>query len=501
MDNIKKFEDFLSRMQGLLDNAKKQGHIIVRVEDLESTFPELKEHIDSEDEKIRKWLIALIKSNEYGSISNVGEMPCPKLNVLAWLEEQGKKDKLIQELGEYKVKYIQETLEKALTMNNKDDERIRKNCIHFLELQKQHHAATFEVEECIAWLEKQGDSIKIKKGKNYLCTKTHKYAGLEWIEGIKYYSPEDYSLVNQGCTCYCPKYSKKEHNNFFKEVELKRVEPKFKVGDWIITSKKHIWCVDETPETTSYLYRLVNQYGKVEVAEFEVVDEKARLWTIQDAKPGDVLALKNGDEILIFRNLDNNTSFSSYYNIKGRGEIGWSNRSFVPATKEQRDALMKAMADAGWEFDFEKKELKKIEQKHTPKHKVGDTIYYNSFGEVKSMIVANVVTDSTNNPMYEDENGSAVFEEDLVEHKPAWSEEDERMYRGLHNLIYSTPYCDSRKEFSDWLESLRPQSTWKPTEKQMETLEYYMHTLLATEHKEVLFGLYNDLKQLKESFT
>ena len=35
-----------------------------------------------------------------------------------------------------------------------EDERIRKNCIHFLELQKQHHAATFEIEECISWLGK-----------------------------------------------------------------------------------------------------------------------------------------------------------------------------------------------------------------------------------------------------------------------------------------------------------------------------------------------------------
>ena len=54
---------------------------------LEIIFSELKE---DEDEKIRKWLIALIKSNEYGSISNIGEMPCPKLNVLAWLEKQSK---------------------------------------------------------------------------------------------------------------------------------------------------------------------------------------------------------------------------------------------------------------------------------------------------------------------------------------------------------------------------------------------------------------------------
>ena len=27
------------------------------------------------------------------------------------------------------------------------DELIRKNCIHFLELQKSHHSATFEIEE------------------------------------------------------------------------------------------------------------------------------------------------------------------------------------------------------------------------------------------------------------------------------------------------------------------------------------------------------------------
>ena len=55
---------------------------------IEYLFPELKE---SEDERIRKWLIGVIKSNEYGNISNVGEMPCSKPNVIAWLEKQGEK--------------------------------------------------------------------------------------------------------------------------------------------------------------------------------------------------------------------------------------------------------------------------------------------------------------------------------------------------------------------------------------------------------------------------
>ena len=118
----------------------------------EYIFPELKE---SEDEKIRKEIISILRNAYWTSNRN-------RFNELvAWLEKQKDKDKLIQELGEYKVKYTQEVLEKYInSMSNKDDERLRKNCIHFLELQKQHHAATFEIEECIDWLEKQCESDK-----------------------------------------------------------------------------------------------------------------------------------------------------------------------------------------------------------------------------------------------------------------------------------------------------------------------------------------------------
>ena len=71
-----------------------------------------------------------------------------------------------------------------------------------------------------------------------------------------------------------------------------------------------------------------------------------------------------------------------------------------------------------------------------------------------------------------------------------------------------TPEEMCRKEFTttrfainddeNWLESLKERYTWKPSEEQMNTLEYYMHTLICNEHKEVLFGLYADLKKLME---
>lgn len=86
MENIKKFEDFLDRMIGLLDNAKKQGHIFVRVEDLENTFPELAE---SKDEKIRKWLICGMNALKEQKTETFATIPID--DAIAWLEKQGEK--------------------------------------------------------------------------------------------------------------------------------------------------------------------------------------------------------------------------------------------------------------------------------------------------------------------------------------------------------------------------------------------------------------------------
>ena len=82
-------------------------------------------------------------------------------DAIAWLERQGDKDKLIQELGEYKVKYTQEVLEKYInSMSNKDDERLKKTAIAFL---KDFAEQGYEnAVECIDWLEKQREQEEHK---------------------------------------------------------------------------------------------------------------------------------------------------------------------------------------------------------------------------------------------------------------------------------------------------------------------------------------------------
>ena len=87
-----------------------------------------------------------------------------------------------------------------------------------------------------------------------------------------------------------------------------------------------------------------------------------------------------------------------------------------------------------------------------------------------------------------------------VEKKPAaWSKEDEKQARQIERIVHDDGCTQKlQKQIADWFESLKERYTWKPSEEQMNTLEYYMHTLVCNEHKEVLFGLYADLKKLME---
>lgn len=111
---------------------------------------------------------------------------------------------------------------------------------------------------------------------------------------------------------------------------------------------------------TEHEYTLVGCDGSVITRPIQDVDRLASAFTIQDAKAGDVLASLDKSDILIFRNLDTSQTFSSYYNIPGKGNFYWLNDCFIPATKEQRDLLFRKMKEAGYEWDEEKLELKKI---------------------------------------------------------------------------------------------------------------------------------------------
>ena len=80
-----------------------------------------------------------------------------------------------------------------------------------------------------------------------------------------------------------------------------------------------------------------------------------------------------------------------------------------------------------------------------------------------------------------------------------WSNNDDSFLEDAIHAAKETysEHC-GQEELVDWLKSIRPCSQWRPSKEQMETLEYYMHTLICNKRKEILFGLYTDLKKLRE---
>lgn len=141
---------------------------------------------------------------------------------------------------------------------------------------------------------------------------------------------------------------------------IDKVEPNFKVGDWVVTS------YGKVNQVVS-----VDKYGDGYTLNDGVYFSGSwcdmyHLWTIQDAKYGDVLAWDDSKCIALFKNIYDEYSFNSYGFVGGCTGTFEPRQSYHdiegahPATKEQCDLLFQKMHEAGYEWDAEKKELRKI---------------------------------------------------------------------------------------------------------------------------------------------
>lgn len=130
------------------------------------------------------------------------------------------------------------------------------------------------------------------------------------------------------------------------------------------------------------------------------------------------------------------------------------------------------MKEAGYERDAEKKELKKIDEI--------EELFKNSDVEVDS-----------------NEDGLIAATINKNEQEPAWSEEDEEMLNLIIARLHSHPNVDLdeySKEYN-WLNSVKPQNRWKPSDEQIKQLGNCIGR--AWYNGDELVGLYNDLKKLK----
>ena len=142
-----------------------------------------------------------------------------------------------------------------------------------------------------------------------------------------------------------------------------KVESKFKIGDWVIDE---IGIVYQIANVIKYVTYHTYGYDVVGGGYFNDNTEGVRLWTIQDAKAGDVLCWDDSKCIALFKNIYDNDSFESYGFVGHRTGIFQPSESYHdikdahPATKVQRERFFAKMREAGYEWDAETLELKKI---------------------------------------------------------------------------------------------------------------------------------------------
>lgn len=167
------------------------------------------------------------------------------------------------------------------------------------------------------------------------------------------------------------------YNTWNKKQEEQKTsdnKPKFQVGDWIVQENVGVYKVTEICESW---YEVIDSDELHYSIDFDQ-ESMCHLWTIQDAKPGDALAIGWKDEhghdwqkIVIFKSL---TEFSveGYGNTFKNNELAFEDESVPhlsntwtknlhPATKEQRELLFKKMKEEGYEWNSSTKELKKID--------------------------------------------------------------------------------------------------------------------------------------------
>lgn len=89
---------------------------------------------------------------------------------------------------------------------------------------------------------------------------------------------------------------------------------------------------------------------------------------------------------------------------------------------------------------------------------------------------------------------------ELVEQKPAWSEEDEiNLEKAIWYVENPAPMVVKDSMLVEWLKSLRNRYTWKPSDEQMKVLISEVEGWAkGCPKQKVLESLYNDLKKLME---
>ena len=242
------------------------------------------------------------------------------------------------------------------------------------------------IDDCIDWIEKQGEQASSQTNERawlYLVSDV-----LTWKDGIGQYldDPRVQELAKRLCNDYAQKLynssilSNSSNTEKNEQKPADKIEPRFKVGDWVVfITNKSVYQVEKKE---NYEYTLRNIFGGSLCLSFSK-EELIREWTIQDARDGDVLffyteykgnkmfqigiiekyvskygGCSNTFKMYVGVNWDNNLQIGKYMGCSLNIECS----DIHPSTKEQRDFLFKKLKESGYKWNAGTKTLEKLEK-------------------------------------------------------------------------------------------------------------------------------------------
>lgn len=228
-----------------------------------------------------------------------------------------------------------------------EDEKIRKSLLSYLHgLGELEYPDKTTYNKWLAWLEKQ-DKTNPYSGASF------EYNGHTWgmcarDNGV------DISLDGQLFKHLEERGEKKSTNT----------KTKFHEGDWVVHNGVGAYKIIEVRESWYEVISYNNEIGIQYSIGFDK-EKDCRLWTINDAKNGDVLV--HGEQLFLFKRMNTSNSFYAHcnYHFTGYDNLSFSDCSYSidnihPATKEQRVRLEKEITKAGYRWNKEERKLEKI---------------------------------------------------------------------------------------------------------------------------------------------
>lgn len=435
---------------------------------LEEIFPEL---CEPEDEQHRKWIIeylydGLRKSDEQFK----DQFKC----AINWLEKQ---------------KHLENYDEAEKEKDNFVSDGFIKCYADFLDFKE---GSTY-------WLEYIGDDkYNVRSdnllGKTYHITPCQLYTvfkKLTWIE--------KQSVQNQQGKSAREAIKEKKIDN--RTYTYKK--PIFNAGEWITHNIANF--VFKVVNVGSYGYEVVSQQNFKKTIPLNSED-KYRLWSIEDAKPGDVIYCESGgtEFFIILKDISKSGIINSYcrYNDSIGFGVDIPNVMRIsdnpkPATKEQRDFLFQKMKESGYEWSEETHELKEIELiKNESEEELSDfeAALFSAFSDGWQQYLHGEEVDVA---QWAKEHSAELLKA-ANQNYVAWNKDDEvrinRIVALLENL--KVPENDILIKDTNWLKYLKYQKQWKPTDDQLADLKRAIDSY--TFEPDYLEELYEDLKKLKE---